>query len=240
MSGARRPAALMRVDRIIADVFRADLPARHFALVYADPPYAGCRFKYARRNGSRQWGRNARADMMRELIAAIEQWRAPDGVGAVSMTSNEALRLGHLFPTDARQLAWVKPWAPMRPHVWPCYAWEPVVVWGRLPGRNEQLASRTPHDWLQCAPQVPEPGGHETPKPPAFAAWIIGQTLGPRVGPVLELFAGTAPIANQAAARGMPATAVDLVFPDSSPPPVLWEASPDLPLFDLMADRPVR
>lgn len=195
---------------IQGDVFAVDLGVHRFALIYADPPYAGCRFKYARRNGSRQWGRNARADFLRELIARMEQLRAPDGICAVSMTSNEALRLGHLFPSNARQFAWTKPYAPMRPHVWPCYAWEPVVAWGQFCGRAEQKASRTPHDWLNLSPKVPRKGGHETPKPDDFAAWLINVTLGPRSGRVLELFAGTAPICRAAAARGMFSVAVDL------------------------------
>lgn len=191
------------------DVFEVDLPRRSFALVYADPPYAGCRFKYARKNGSRQWGRNARADFMRELVARCEALRAPDGMAAISMGSPE-LRLLHLFPTNARVFPWVKPFAPFRPHVWPCYAWEPVVAWGQFPGRDEQKASKTPHDWLQLSPKVPKKGGHETPKPDEFAEWVINLTLGPRHGDVCELFAGTAPVALAAARRGLAATAVDL------------------------------
>lgn len=194
---------------IQADVFDADVPLRAFSLVYADPPYAGCRFKYARANKSRQWGRNARADFMRELIARCEALRAPDGVAAISMASPE-LRLLPLFPSKHRVFPWVKPFAPHRPHVWPTYAWEPVVAWGVFPGRAEQKASKTPHDWLQLSPKVPKKGGHETPKPDEFAEWIINLTLGPRRGPVIELFAGTAPICRMAVRLGMDARAVDL------------------------------
>jgi hypothetical protein len=190
-------------------VFAADLPLRAHALVYADPPYAGCRFKYARRNNSRQWGRNARADFMRELVARMESLRAEEGVCAISMATPE-LRLLHLFPSNHRVFAWTKPLAPHRPHVWPTYAWEPVVAWGKFPGREEQRASQTPHDWLQLSPKVPRGSGHETPKPDAFAEWVINLTLGPRSGAVLELFAGTAPVARAAALRGLPATAVDI------------------------------
>lgn len=193
-----------------ADVFEVDLPHRSFALVYADPPYANCRFKYARQNGSRQWGRHARQDYVRELIARMEQLRSSDGIAAVSLSSNEALHLGHLFPSTARQMAWTKPYAPFRPHVYPCYAWEPVVAWGKFCGREEQKASKTPHDWLNLSAKVLRKGGHETPKPVAFAEWIINVTLGPRRGRVLELFAGTAPIACAAEKLGMEATAVDL------------------------------
>lgn len=191
------------------DVFSAPLTARSFSLVYADPPYAGCRFKYARRNNSRQWGRNARADFMRDLIARMESLRSEDGVCAVSMASPE-LRLLHLFPSNHRVFPWTKPFAPHRPHVWPTYAWEPVVAWGKFPGRQEQLASKPPHDWLNLSPKVPKKGGHETPKPEAFAAWVIELTLGPRSGSVVELFAGTCPVGREAEKRGLEATCVDL------------------------------
>lgn len=191
------------------DVFTVDLPLRSFDLVYADPPYAGCRFKYARRNGSRQWGRNARADFLRELIARMDSLRAVAGVCALSMASPE-LRLLHLFPSNTRVMPWVKPYAPHRPHVWPTYAWEPIVVWGKMPGRKEQLESKTPHDWLQLAPKSPRKSNHETPKPEDFAAWVLNVTLGPRRGPVLELFAGTAILSRVAENLGMEAVAVDI------------------------------
>ena len=199
----------MSLDLVLGDVFEVALPTRHFALVYADPPYAGCRFKYARRNGSRQWGRNARADFLRELIARMEQLRAPTGICALSAASPE-LKLMHLFPSTARVFPWCKPYAPHRPHVYPTYAWEPVIAWGKFCGREEQRAGKTPHDWLMLSPKVPRKGGHETPKPQAFAEWVVNLTLGPRTGPVCELFAGTAPVAKVAVARGLPATAVDL------------------------------
>ncbi len=198
------------VDLCLGDVFTVDLPAHAFALVYADPPYANCRFQYARLNKSRQSGRGGRHDFLLALIARMEALRAEDGVAALSMSSNE-LHLLHMFPSKARVMAWVKPYAPHRPHVWPTYAWEPLVVWGKMCGREEQRASaKTPHDWLQLSPSVPKRGGHETPKPMAFAEWVFAMTLGPRTGKVCELFAGTAPIARVAVQRGMYAVAVDM------------------------------
>lgn len=191
-----------------ADVFTAPIEPG-FLLVYADPPYAGCRFRYARRHGNRQWGRNARADFLRELIARMEALRDPDGICAVSIGSPE-LRLLHLFPSDTHVAAWVKPYAQYRPGVWPCYAWEPVVLWGRKVNREEQRLAKTPHDWLNVAPAKPKKGGHETPKPMSFADWVLRITLGPRRGRVLELFAGTCPVARAAEGLGMEATAVDL------------------------------
>lgn len=199
------------------DVFDVELPARQFVLVYADPPYAGCRFKYARRNNSRQWGRNARGDFMRELIARMESLRHENGVCAISMATPE-LRLLNLFPSNHRVFAWTKPYAPHRPHVWPTYAWEPVVAWGKFPGRDEQKESKTPHDWLNLSPKVPKKGGHETPKPDAFATWVVELCLGPRIGHVLELFAGTYPICKEANRRNLPAVAVDV---DWYGPPLL-------------------
>lgn len=191
-----------------ADVMELDL-MKQYLLVYADPPYAGCRFKYARKVKSRQWGRSARADFLRELIAVMERHRRPDGVCAMSMGSPE-LELLSLFPSKRRVFAWVKPYAPHRPHVWPTYAWEPVVAWGRLPNREEQRLAKTPHDWLQLSPKVPKKDGHETPKPEAFGEWIFNLTLGPRRGPILELFSGTAPVARAAIAHDCAATAVDV------------------------------
>src|SRR5262245_29058241 len=185
------------IEFVQGDVFAVELGRKKYSLIYADPPYANCRFRYARQNGSRQWGRNARGDFIRELIALMESCRQPDGVCALSMSSPE-LRLLHLFPSHIRVMAWVKPYTPMRPHVWPCYAWEPLIVWGKLPGRKEQLESETPRDWINVSPAVPDGNGHETPKPWKFAAWVIDVTVGPRRGAVLELFAGTAPIAREA------------------------------------------
>lgn len=192
------------------DVFEVDLPRKSYGLVYADPPYANCRFKYARGNNSRQWGRDARADYLRDLIARMNYCRADDGACALSMATPE-LRLLNLFPSKARVMAWTKPYAPMRPGVWPCYAWEPLVVWGRLPNREEQRGAKTPFDWWHHAPERPKKGGHENPKPPSFGEWVPNVTLGPRTGAVLELFAGTAPVSLAAEAVGLQATAVDLI-----------------------------
>jgi hypothetical protein len=179
-------------------------PAHCGLLVYADPPYAGCRAKYARGVKSRQWGRDARADFMRDLIAQMERLRRPDGICAVSMGTPE-LRLLSLFPSRARVAAWVKPSSSPRPGIWPSFAWEPVVMWGTFP-----TGSKAPPDWLNLSPRVADRMGHETPKPIAFAEWILSMTLGDRSGTVIELFAGTAPLARLAAARGMEAYAVDL------------------------------
>lgn len=193
---------------IQSDVFDLSIRQR-FNLVYADPPYAGCRFKYARQRNSRRWGMAKRADFLRELIALMEGFRKEEGTCALSMSSPE-LRLLHLFPSDHHVMAWVKPFAPFRPHVWPAYAWEPLVVWGNKCGRKEQLESKTPRDWLQLSPRVPKKGGHETPKPEEFARWVVNMTLGPRKGTVLDLFAGTCILAEVAETLGNKSTAVDL------------------------------
>lgn len=194
------------------DVFEVDLPRRSFALVYADPPYAGCRAKYARFNNSRQWGLSPRADFMRELIGRMDSWRTPDGVCAVSMGSGE-LKLLNLFPSSVRVFAWVKDTASPRPGIWPTFAWEPLVVWGKLPGKDEQRQEgSTPKDWTRVAPDgaANRDSGHENPKPYDFAHWVISVTLGPRRGPVLDLFAGSGAVSIVANQFGMDATGVDL------------------------------
>lgn len=191
---------------IVGDVFHVDLPRHHYALVYADPPYAGCRARYARGNNSRQWGRNARADFMRDLIARMNSLRRPDGVCAVSMGTPE-LELLPLFPSKRRVFAWVKPSGVPRPNVWPTHAWECVVAWGQFPAESNITP---PLDWLELSPRVTPKTRHETPKPLAFAEWLYDLALGTRIGPICELFAGTAPMSRVASARGCEATAVDL------------------------------
>lgn len=202
----------MSIRIIEGDVFAVDLLSRSFALVYADPPYAGCRAKYARRNNSRQWGLNPRADFMRELVARMESLRAEDGVCALSMGSGE-LKLMHLFPSSVRVMAWVKEQTAPRPGIWPSFTWEPLVVWGSLPGKDEQKqGGSTPRDWVCASPNGPanRASGHETPKPYLFAQWVISVTLGPRRGPVLDLFAGSGALSIVANNLGLPTTAVDL------------------------------
>jgi hypothetical protein len=121
------------------------------------------------------------------------------------------LKLMHLFPSSVRVFAWVKNTAAPRPGIWPTFAWEPLVVWGKLPGKEEQRAvGKTPNDWAQFSSARSADIQHETPKPVAFAEWVISVTLGPRRGRVCELFAGTAPISRSAVPMGMEAIAVDL------------------------------
>jgi len=201
------PLIVNQIEHLETDVFGLRLD-RQFDLIYADPPYANCRFKYARQNNSRQWGKDKRADFVRELIAVMDWHRSDEGVCAMSMATPE-LRLMPLFPTTARVFAWCKPHAPMRPGVWPCYAWEPVIAWGKFPDREQQKTGKTPMDWVSMAPAVPD-GSHETAKPQAFGDWVCNLTLGPRQGNALELFAGTCPISTAAIARGCKATAVDV------------------------------
>jgi hypothetical protein len=203
------------IDFVQGDVFDVDLPAHGFTLVYADPPYANCRYKYARRNKSRQWGISARADFWRHLVARMEALRSPEGACAVSLATPE-LRLMSLFPSDARVCAWVKNWAQFRPGVWPTFAWEPLIVWGeRAHWKRDGAVARikrpggVPFDWLELNPTPRRDRKHETPKPDGFGDWVLDLTLGNRTGRVCELFAGTGPIVHAAVKRGSVATAVD-------------------------------
>jgi hypothetical protein len=67
-----------------------------------------------------------------------------------------------------------------------------------------------PFDWLSVAPNPAIHDDHETPKPAAFGNYILEVGLGPRSGRVLELFAGTCPVASAAEGLGFDAIAVDL------------------------------
>lgn len=206
------------VNLIQGDVFSVDLPKQSFGLVYADPPYANCRFKYARKEkASRQWGINARSDYMRELVARMEYLRAPDGAAALSMATPE-LRLLPLFPSGARVLAWVKEWSQFRPGVWPTFAWEPLIVWGKRASwredggliRSVKRPAGVPFDWISLNPTSRRgQRKHETQKPDGFGDWVIDVTLGNRKMPVCELFAGTAPISRAADDRGCESICVD-------------------------------
>jgi hypothetical protein len=142
----------------------------------------------------------------------MDALRSENGVCAVSMAMPE-LRLLTLFPTLARVAVWVKPYAATRPGVWPTYATEPLVMWGRFPNREEQRSAKeTPKDWLMLSPAVPKGGSeHENPKPIGFGEWVASLTLGPRRGSTVELFAGTGRVSRELEFLGCEATAVDVV-----------------------------
>ena len=101
------------------------------------------------------------------------------------------------------------------------------MVWGRFPNREEQRAAEaTVKDWVSMSPKVPGKSEHETPKPEAFAQWVLDVSLGPRSGDVCELFAGTAPVARLAHKLGMDSVGVDLVDYVNGNMPVLIGGAP--------------
>lgn len=154
---------------------------------YADPPYPGQAKRYAHDP------RHAEVDPV-ELMLWLER-EYPDG-WAMS-TSSPALRvIAPAMPERARIAAWGKTFANMKPNVYPCYAWEPVIL------RTAQFASegnavqrdrRTPYDWMQSMPTMRNFMGA---KPSEFCFWIFDM-LGARQGDELvDLFPGTGAVSQ--------------------------------------------
>ena len=132
-------------------------------LAYADPPYPGM---------AKSLYQCEEIDHP-ELIARLCSY---DG-WALSTKSNSLRDLLPLCPPEARVAAWVKPFAFMRPNIWPNYAWEPVIF--VRPKRPVRRKVRTPHDWLSCNPwgvssKERKAGGVKGQKPEPFSLWLFG------------------------------------------------------------------
>jgi hypothetical protein len=155
---------------------------------YADPPYEGQAWKYARE--ARANGRRSREVDHPALIATLCD-EFPDG-WALSMKSNSLHRLLPLSPPGTRVLAWVKTFVPAYPNIRPIYSWEPVLLAG---GRASE-ESRMVKDALIVGPQQGlHPRKTNAPlgaKPSEFCRWIL-DALGYRDGEdeLVDLFPGT-------------------------------------------------
>jgi len=146
-------------------VWVADMDdASPMRFAYADPPYPGM---------ARSMYKCAEVDH-RKLILCLsttyDGWALSTSVPALRM-------LLPLCPPKTRVGAWTKPFAFMRPKVWPCYAWEPVIFMrAARPCRRDQP---TPFDWVHCKPHgvtkaEREGGTVKGQKPEAFAEWLFG------------------------------------------------------------------
>ena len=91
----------------------------HCVIAYADPPYPGQSAKHYADHPDYA-GEVDHAQLL-EGLAAYDGW--------VLHTSSVALRdVLPLCPSDARLMAWVKPFAAFKRNVSVAYAWEPVIV----------------------------------------------------------------------------------------------------------------
>lgn len=134
-------------------------------LAYADPPYPGM--------AKRLYNCDEvdHPQLIKRLVENYDGW-------ALSTKSNSLRDLLPLCPKGTRVAAWVKPFAFMRPNVWPNYAWEPIIFF--KPKRPTRRNARTPHDWLLLNPhgvsKKERENGNQTKgqKPEAFSEWLFG------------------------------------------------------------------
>lgn len=126
--------------------------SRTFA--YADPPYQGVAHRYPEQT-------EVNHPILIEYLRTFDGW-------ALSCKSGSLRDLLPLCPPKARVLSWVKHYAPMRPNVWPCYAWEPVIL-VPLPGVDR--TQPTPQDWTSAETRTGQDIVGQ--KPPAFCVWLF-------------------------------------------------------------------
>jgi hypothetical protein len=145
---------------------------------YADPPYVGqAKRHYAKEAAAA--GRVAAEVDHRVLLTRLMEY---DG-WALSLSSPSLEEILHLCrevcgPNAVRVAAWVKPFAVMRPGIWPVYAWEPVIF-RKAKGRKSSRVTATPMDWHLGRPygvsaRERETHGVKGSKPPDFCYWLFG------------------------------------------------------------------
>lgn len=148
---------------------------------YADPPYPG--------QAKSRYGHDPKAAEV-DPVALMERLHGEGWDGWAMSSSVPALRvIAPAMPKGARLCAWTKTFARMRPKVWPCYAWEPVIVWG---GRGWDRNERTPRDWIACDVDRTTLMGA---KPWPFCEWLFDVW---RVEPndtLHDMFSGTGGVA---------------------------------------------
>jgi hypothetical protein len=149
---------------------------------YADPPYLGLGGYYAKYHPqAHDWND---PETHRRLIERLCD-EFPDG-WAMSLHTPSLRHILPMCPTDARVLAWVKPFASFKPGQTIAYAWEPVIFRG---GRPKERTESTRRDWL--AENMTMKKGLVGAKPERFCRWIF-TVLNARPGDHLEdLFPGS-------------------------------------------------
>jgi hypothetical protein len=149
---------------------------------YADPPYPGMAKKLYNCDEVNH------INLIHKLVETYDGW-------ALSTKSNSLKDLLPLCPKKTRVAAWVKPFAFMRPNIWPCYAWEPIIFF--KPKRLIRRDIKTPHDWILCNPygvskREREKGNQiKGQKPDPFSFWLFS-ILDMRPGDIFDdLFPGS-------------------------------------------------
>ena len=128
-------------------------------LAYADPPYPGMSGFY--KDHPDYAGEVDHAELIERMCRDYDGW--------VLHTASSTLRaVLEVCPSEARVLAWVKPFASWKKGVYPAYAWEPVVLWG---GRKAYGSRQTPRDY--CAEGITLQRGLTGAKPQAVCMWLF-------------------------------------------------------------------
>ena len=121
---------------------------------YADPPYPG-------KSAKHYAGREVNHRLLLARLNEFDAW-------ALSTNSTTLQDVLSICPAGVRIAAWVKTYAVLKPHVFPQYAWEPVIFSG---GRNRFGEIDTPRDWL--AARITAGKGMVGVKPTAFSFWLF-------------------------------------------------------------------
>ena len=158
---------------------------------YADPPYFGCgKSHYGEHHPEAAvWDdRQTHLDLIGRLVSEY-----PDG-WALSCNPRDLAWLLPACPDDVRVAAWCKTWHQIRPTTTQ-FAWEPVI-WRTE--RKDNKRSPMVRDWMAGA--VTRQRGLKGAKPDAFNRWVL-DLLAYREGDLLvDLFPGTAGMADALAA----------------------------------------
>lgn len=153
-------------------------------LAYADPPYPGQSKKHYK-NHPDYAGEVDHSALMHRLVNDFD--------GFVLHTSSSALRqILPEAPSDARVMAWVKPFAAFKRNVPVAYAWEPVLV---RPVRKPVVTKRIVlRDWIsEC---ITLKKGLAGAKPAAVVRWaceVSGLTADDEL---VDLFPGTGAVTD--------------------------------------------
>ncbi|HKV88600.1 MAG TPA: hypothetical protein VJT78_11445 [Candidatus Dormibacteraeota bacterium] len=168
---------------------------RRLVMAYADPPYVGQSFKHYRDHPAYR-GEVDHGHLIEWLIKDY-----PDG-WALSASSPSLRELLPLCPSEARVMAWVKPFAAFKRNVRVAYAWEPVIV---VPAPRLDGAAPT-RDFvddlrlIDLDAAVREPitmrRGFTGAKPDRFCWWLF-EAMGLRPADELhDLFPGSGAVAK--------------------------------------------
>jgi len=152
---------------------------------YADPPYIGCAHLYAAHPDYA--GEVDHAALIERLESEFDGWVLHAAATPFSMATLAPL----IAKTEARWMAWMKPFAAFKRNVPVAYAWEPVIVKAaRKPVVSKRLVSR---DWFQTAVRqnIATQKGLTGAKPEELCHWAFEMVAARPEDDLADLFPGT-------------------------------------------------